>query len=175
MDAHGFGLLTSIMAVGTVTGAVLAAGRARPKFIYLFVSATVFGLGCAMAALAPTAWFFGAVLIVIGIAGLTFTNSTNSLTQLATEPTMRGRVMALRLAIFMGGTPIGAPIVGYVADRFGARWSLAAGASAGFAAAAIGLWYLVRFQQLTLRVEGGWLRVGMGEDAIRDPSRGDGQ
>ena len=65
----------------------------------------------------------------------TFTNATNSLMQLSTEPVMRGRVMALRVAIALGGTPIGAPIVGWVANDFGPRWALGVGASAGFAAA----------------------------------------
>jgi hypothetical protein len=58
-------------------------------------------------------------LIVVGVSALTFTNTTNSLVQLSTEPSMRGRVMAIRLAIALGCTPIGAPIIGFVADAFG--------------------------------------------------------
>ena len=64
--------------------------------------------------------------------------------QLATEPAMRGRVMAMRLAVALGGTPIGAPIVGWVADHFGPRWSLGVGAAAGLAAALVGLFYVLR-------------------------------
>ena len=64
--------------------------------------------------------------------------------QLSTEPAMRGRVMAMRLAIALGGTPVGAPIVGWVADHFGPRWSLRVGAASGFAAALVGLLYLLR-------------------------------
>ena len=75
-------------------------------------------------------WAAGA-LIVIGVAALTFTNATNSLMQLSTEPAMRGRVIAL------GGTPIGAPIVGWIADHPGPRWSLGIGAAAGFTAAVV--------------------------------------
>jgi hypothetical protein len=63
--------------------------------------------------------------------------------QLATEPVMRGRVMAMRLAIALGATPIGAPIVGWVADHFGPRWSLGVGAAAGLAAAMVGLFHVV--------------------------------
>jgi MFS family permease len=64
--------------------------------------------------------------------------------QLSTEPVMRGRVMAIRLAVVLGGTPIGAPVVGWVADRFGPRWALGVGAAAGFAAALAGARYLMR-------------------------------
>jgi MFS family permease len=142
-DAGGYGLLSSIMAVGTVMGALLAAGRV-PHFSMLLAGAALFGVGCTLAAIAPGYWLFGGALVVIGVAALTFTNSTNSLMQLSTEPHMRGRVMALRLAIALGGTPIGAPIVGWVADAFGARWALGVGAAAGFAAAIVAAGHLAR-------------------------------
>jgi hypothetical protein len=116
-DARGFGLLSSIMAIGTISGALIAAGRDKPKFGSLFVGSTVFGIGCTFAALAPGYWWFAAALVVIGVAALTLTNATNSMMQLSTAPAMRGRVMALRLAVALGGTPIGAPIVGWVANR----------------------------------------------------------
>jgi MFS family permease len=80
--------------------------------------------------------------VVIGAAGLTFTNGTNSIMQLSTEPAMRGRVMALRVGIALGGTPIGAPIVGWVANQFGPRWALGIGAGAGFAAALVAVFVL---------------------------------
>ena len=137
-DAGGYGLLSSIMAVGTMSGALLGAGREKPRFKYLLVGAAFFGIGCSLAAIAPFYWLFAASLIVIGVAALTFMNTSNSLMQLSTEPAMRGRVMAIRLAIALGGTPIGAPIVGWVADHYGPRWSLALAAAAGFAAALIG-------------------------------------
>ncbi|AJK47514.1 MFS transporter [Burkholderia plantarii] len=137
--ASGFGLLSSIMAIGTIAGALVAAGRDRPTLRTLLGGCVVFGIGCACAALAPGFWIFGAMLVVVGVAALTITNSSNSLMQLSTEPGMRGRVTALRVAIVMGGTPIGAPIVGWVADRFGPRWSLGVGAAAGVAAAVVAL------------------------------------
>ncbi|HEX4038914.1 MAG TPA: MFS transporter [Acidobacteriaceae bacterium] len=137
-DARGFGLLSSIMAIGTIAGALISAGR-KPKFGSLFVGSAVFGTGCALAALAPGYWWFAAALMVVGIAALTFTNATNSMMQLSTEPPMRGRVMAFRVAIALGGTPIGAPIVGWVANHFGPRWALAIGASSGLAAALVGV------------------------------------
>lgn len=143
-DARGYGLLSSIMAIGTLSGALLAAGRARPHFTALLVGAAMFGIGCTLAAIAPGYWLFAAALVVIGVSALTFTNTSNSLMQLSTEPAMRGRVMALRLAIALGGTPIGAPIVGWVANNVGPRWALGIGALAGFAAAATGLFALSR-------------------------------
>jgi MFS family permease len=106
-DALGYGLLSSIMALGTVAAALLGARRERPRFGLLLVGAGVFGLGCTLAAIAPGYWFFAGALVIIGMAALTFTNTTNSLMQLSTEPAMRGRVMALRVGIALGGTPIG--------------------------------------------------------------------
>jgi MFS family permease len=138
-DARGYGLLSSIMAIGTVAGALLGARRDRPRFSLLLVGSAVFGIGCTLAAIAPDYWLFAAALVVIGVAALTLTNTTNSLMQLTTEPAMRGRVMALRVGIALGGTPIGAPIVGWVANHCGPRWALGVGAMSGFAAAIVGL------------------------------------
>jgi predicted MFS family arabinose efflux permease len=143
-DARGYGLLSSIMAIGTVAGALMGASREKPRFSLLLVGAGAFGLGCGLAALAPNYWVFAGALVVIGAAALTLTNTTNSLMQLSTEPAMRGRVMALRVGVALGGTPIGAPIVGWVADAFGPRWALGVGAASGFAAAAVAIYALAR-------------------------------
>jgi MFS family permease len=156
--ASRFGLLMSMLAIGTVAGALLAAGRTKPQIEHLFVSAAAFGVGCLLAAVMPSYWLFGLALIGVGVAVMSFTNSTNSLVQLTTEPLMRGRVMAIRLAIALGGTPLGAPVVGWVADRFGARWSLGVGAAAGFVAAIIGIVYLVRYRQLQVHLKAGRVR-----------------
>jgi MFS family permease len=98
--------------------------------------------GCTLAALSPSYWLFAAALVVIGVAALTVTNTSNALMQLSTEPAMRGRVMALRLGIALGGTPIGAPIVGWLADHLGPGWALGVGAAAGFAAAIVAIAFL---------------------------------
>ncbi len=157
--AGQYGLLTSVLAIGTIAGALLAAGRAKPRLELLFGGAAMFGFGCALAAIMPDIWLFGLALILIGASALTFSNATNSLMQLSTEPVMRGRVMAIRLAVALGGTPIGAPIVGWVADRFGPRWALGVGAAAGFAAAIVGIRYLAKYRGLRLRDEAGRLRI----------------
>jgi MFS family permease len=161
--AGKYGLLSSMMAIGTVTGALLAASRGRPRIDLLLSGAAVFALGCALAAIMPNYWLFGGVLVVIGMSALTITNSSNALMQLSTEPVMRGRVMAIRLAIALGGTPIGAPIVGWVADRFGPRWALGVGAAAGLAAAIVMIHYLAKHRNLRLHVAGGRLRFSMDE------------
>ena len=155
-----YGLLTSTMAVGTIAGSLLAAGRDAPRFTLACGGAAAFGVGCAAAAAMPNYWLFGLALVGVGVSALTFMNTTNSLVQLSTDPAMRGRVMAIRLAITLGGTPIGAPIVGWVADRFGPRWARGVGAASGFAAAAVGLWFLMSRHGLRLRLEAGRLRVG---------------
>lgn len=143
-DARGYGVLSSMMAIGTMSGALFAAGRKRLEFKSLLIGAAMFGLGCTLAASAPGYWLFAAALVITGMAALTFTNTSNSLMQLSTEPAMRGRVMALRVAIALGGTPIGAPIVGWVADHLGPRWSLGVGALSGLLAAAVAVYVMRR-------------------------------
>jgi MFS family permease len=140
LDAGHYGILSSAMALGTISGAFLGAKRALPRFRVVMIGSLVFGIGCTAAALAPTEWSFALALVVIGVAALTVTNSSSSLMQLSTEPAMRGRVMAIRLAVALGGTPLGAPMVGWVADHLGARWGLVVGAAGGFAAAGYGYW-----------------------------------
>jgi len=137
--AHRYGLLTSLLAIGSVTGALLAARRDRPRTSVLLTGAAVFGAGCAVAAAMPDYWLFGATLVVMGAASQTFMTSANSTIQLGTDSAMRGRVMAIYLAIAMGTTPLGAPIVGWVADVAGARWALVVGAAAGLGAALLGV------------------------------------
>ena len=143
-DARAFGLLSTIMAVGALSGALFAAGRKKPGLASLAMGAGVFGLGYTLAALAPGYWWFAAALAVSGAAALTLTNGTNSIMQLSTEPSMRGRVMALRVGVALGGTTIGAPIVGWVANHFSPRWSLAVGAWACFTAALVAVYALAR-------------------------------
>jgi len=139
-----FGLLTSALAIGSVMGALLSARRASPRVGLLAVGATLFGVGCALAAIAPTYWVFAPVLTLVGVASQTITTTANGAVQMATDPALRGRVMAILMAILMGGTPIGAPIVGWVADAFGARWAMGVGALAGLAAACVGVHHVVK-------------------------------
>ncbi|UBM08338.1 MFS transporter [Cupriavidus metallidurans] len=159
--AGQYGLLSSTMAIGSVTGTLLAARRARPRMAILVGAATIFGVGCMFGALMPNAVLFGLMLAVIGASTQTFTTSTNSLVQISTEPAMRGRVIAILLAIALGTTPLGAPVVGWVADRFGPRWALGVGAASGFSAALVGLFYLMRHRSLRFYIETGRLRYSI--------------
>jgi MFS family permease len=165
--ASQYGLLTSIMAIGTIAGALLAARRAKPRIGVLFASTAIFGAGCALAAIAPSYGFFGLALVVIGVSAQTITTTTNSTMQLSTEPAMRGRVMAIFLAIALGGTPLGAPVVGWVADTFGPRWALGVAAAAGFAATIVGVRYLAKYRQLRVFIDAGRLRFSIDDgDAV---------
>lgn len=142
--AGGYGVLSSSLALGTVSGALFAAGTTRLTYRPLFVGTALFGLGCALAALAPSYALFALALVLTGFAALLFLSISNSLMQVSTDPAMRGRVMALRISIALGGTPVGAPIVGYVADAWGPRAALGFGAASGIGACLLGLLYLAR-------------------------------
>ena len=158
-DASQYGLLTSAMAVGTLAGALLSARRPEPGMVLMAVSSAAFGLSVAVAALMPGPVSFAVVLFFVGLAALTFMTASNSMMQLTTERAMRGRVLALRIAVVMGGTPLGAPLVGWVVDRFGARWALGVAALPGIAAAGVALHYLVRHRDLRLSRRDGRLRL----------------
>ena len=142
--ASEYGWLTSMMAAGSVIGALMTAARAQQSIAVLLAGAALFGIGCAAAALMTNYWLFGVALVILGFAAQTVTTSTNSLVQTSTDPAMRGRVIAILLAIARGGTPIGAPIVGWIADIFGPRWALGVGAASGLLAAAVAVIYLAR-------------------------------
>ncbi len=150
--AARYGLLTSVLAMGSVAGALLSARRPRPRSDFLWVGAACLGLGFLLAALMPDYGLFAVALVVIGLAAQTFTTTANATVQLSTDPAMRGRVMAIFLAIALGGTPLGAPLVGWVADTFGPRWALAVGAASGLVAAGVGIRYLAKHRRLPLVV-----------------------
>ncbi len=138
-----FGLMGTVMAVGSLSAALLAARRAYVRLRLIVGSLAGFALAVTLLALAPGYWWYVVLLVPTGLLALTVMTGANASVQLATEPKMRGRVMALYLAIFQGGTPIGAPLVGWVGDAWGPRWSLAIGAIAtGLAVVVAGVYYL---------------------------------
>ena len=125
--ASEYGLLGTTMAVGSLTGALLAARRGRPRYRLVVLAAVAFGTAEILAGLAPSYLTFALWTPVLGVTALTMITAANATVQLGTTPMMRGRVMALYMMIFMGGTPVGAPIVGWVGETFGARWTLIGG------------------------------------------------
>jgi MFS family permease len=126
--ASGYGVLSTSLAIGACVGAVLATRRTkRPTTHFLLVTATAFSAAEIVSGMLPTFWLSAALLIPTGLAMLSVTTAANSHVQLGVEPTMRGRVMALYLICFMGGTPLGAPIVGWLAGVAGPRWGLIGG------------------------------------------------
>jgi MFS family permease len=159
--AGEFGLLSSMLAIGSVAGALLSARRKRPGLLVITAAAGVFGVGFSLAAAMPNYGLFGCALIIIGLSAQTFTTTCNISLQLSTDPNMRGRVIALFLAIAVGATPIGAPLVGWVADTLGPRWALMVGAASGFGAVAVALRYLAKYRGLKVRVNHGRLNFSL--------------
>jgi MFS family permease len=125
--AGEFGILGSAMAVGSLAGALLAARRVRIRVRLLVGAALGFGATEIVAGLMPTYLAFAIVCPLIGLCTLTMLNSANATMQLESEPALRGRVMALYMTIVMGGTPIGSPIIGWIGEQYGARWTLLGG------------------------------------------------
>jgi MFS family permease len=125
--ASEYGILGSAMAVGSLSGALLAARRGRPRHRLVILAAVGFGAAEIVAGLMPSYLAFALWLPVLGIAALTMITAANTTMQLSVTPGLRGRVMAIYLMVLMGGTPIGSPIVGWVGETFGARWTLVGG------------------------------------------------
>ena len=130
--ASAFGLLSTAFAIGSLAGALLAARRAgstgaRPPLRLVVALALGFGVLEVVCGFSPTYWSFFILLIPTGLLAIAFATSANAFVQLGVDPTLRGRVMAIYMLAFFGGTPIGAPIIGAVAQTAGARWSLFGG------------------------------------------------
>ncbi|MET8825906.1 MFS transporter [Streptomyces sp. NPDC004610] len=156
--AGAYSLFNTLMAVGSVTGALLAARRGTARLRVLSAAALLFGTLEIVAAATPQLWMFALMMIPIGLFGMTVNVTANTNIQMSTDPAMRGRVLALYMMVFLGGAPVGAPIVGWITDTYGARIGLAVGgAVAALAAATIGV--------ILARVGG--LRLSMGWDAGR--------
>jgi MFS family permease len=152
--AGTYSLFNTLMAVGSLVGALLAARRGTARLRILIAAAVAFGALEIVAALAPSYWLFALLMIPIGSFGLTVNVTANTAVQMGTDPAMRGRVMALFMMVFMGGTPLGAPVVGWVTDTYGPRVGFAlGGAVAAAAAVTVGL-ILARVGGLRLSV--GW-------------------
>jgi MFS family permease len=148
-----YGILGSIMAIGSLAGALLSARREHPRLRHVVGAAFAFGVFATINSQMPTYPLFAITLIPVGLSALTMMTSANATIQMSVEPALRGRVMALYMAIFMGGTPFGAPIVGWVGETFGARWSILLGGLVTIATSLGAMVWLVRTRHLRLRYE----------------------
>jgi MFS family permease len=150
--ATGYGLLSTALAVGAVAGALLAARRTTPRFGLMVVAGVLFGVGLMIGALAPNYLVLAIALPLVGVAAQTFMTTANGTVQLSVERWVRGRVMAIYMAIFMGGTVIGAPVIGWIANTLGPREGLVTGGLAGIASAAIGTAWMARGRRAERRL-----------------------
>src|SRR3954452_5392700 len=172
LGAQDLWLLSTAFAVGSLRGALLSTRRsARPRQRFLVVSVVVFGLLTVVTGLMPSYASFAVLLVPTGASALIFSLAANSFVQLGADPQMRGRVMALYFMCFMGGTPAGAPLIGWVAERFGAPWGLIlGGAVVVVAAGGVGLW-LARGRRVRLEAHVApprlTLRVGVPSAPLR--------
>ena len=133
-----YAAMTAAMGLGAVVGGLSVAGRVRTSQWSIVISAALFGCSVLATALAPSLYVAIATLLVVGYFSISFTTMGNSTIQLATDPKMRGRVMALWTVSFLGTTPIGGPIIGAIGEHIGARWGLLVGGVAALVAAAYG-------------------------------------
>ncbi|MCW2759092.1 MAG: major facilitator superfamily 1 [Nocardioidaceae bacterium] len=123
-----YGLLGTTLAIGSLSGALLGARRdGRPRVWLVAMAGLSFGIFEIALGLMPSYLTFAILTPFLGISLLTMLNAANTTVQLSTPPAMRGRVMALYMMLIMGGTPLGAPIVGWVGATFGARWTMIGG------------------------------------------------
>lgn len=141
--AGEFGLLGSVMAIGSLSAALLSARRERPRMRVLLLSLAAFVGASGLAALAPTYPLFALSLVPVGLSALTAMTTANAMVQLRSDAAVRGRVMALYTAVFFGGTPIGAPVVGWIGEVLGPRWTIGIG-SIAVGVALVGAWVWLR-------------------------------
>lgn len=139
--AGEYGILGSVLAIGSLTGALLAARRERPRVRLVIGSAFGFGIATGVMALMPTYPSYVIACIPVGLASLTMMTAANSTIQMTTDPAVRGRVMALYMMVFLGATPVGSPIVGWIGQTYGPRWAIGVGSiSALLVATGAALW-----------------------------------
>ena len=137
-EAGSYSLLTGALGLGAVIGGLLIAGRKSVSPQGLANGALLFGVTVVVAAFMPNIWLAALALVVVGICSIRFTSLGNSVLQLESTPTMRGRVMAFWTIAVLGSSTLGGPAVGWVGEALGPRWALALGGVAALAAAAIG-------------------------------------
>ena len=138
-DASTYGFLTAFMGAGSVVGGLVVAAGRRRSSRQVANAALAFGVVVLLAALAPSRLTEELALFLVGAVSVAFTSLTNATLQLESDPAMRGRVMSLWSLAFLGTTPIGGPLVGFIGGSLGARYGLGIGALAAVGAGVFGL------------------------------------
>lgn len=151
MESQAYGYASSVFAIGSLAGALWAARRARPRIRTVILGSFFLGLSTVALSLAPTYPIFVALTIPVGLCTLTLLTSANQTVQLSTEPTMRGRVMAIYIMAFLGTTPLGSPLIGWVADQWGPRQAMLVGGVAAVLGALIAFAWGRRHWHLSFR------------------------
>ena len=151
--AGEFGVLGSVLAVGSLSGALLAARRPRIRVRLLVLAATGFGVAEIVASVMPTYLAFACFAPVIGFCTITLLNSANATMQMESDPALRGRVMALYMTVVQGGTPIGSPVIGWIGEHLGARWTLSIGGALVLGGVALAVLVLHRMERRAAEVE----------------------
>jgi MFS family permease len=134
-----FTLIYSVISLGSLAGALLSARRSTVTVRNIIVSAYGFGASMLLLAVTPSIPFAYPIGILVGISSIAFMTTSTAIVQLRSDPSMRGRVLALQAMVFLGSTPIGGPILGYVCQHFGARCGVAIGGVAAIAAGIYGM------------------------------------
>ena len=150
-SAGAYGLLSAFLAVGSLLGALASARRTGPpRQRTLFAAVLAFGVLEVAVGLAPTYALMAVLLVPTGMAVLTFTTTANAIVQLGSAPHVRGRVMALYVLVFLGGTPVGAPLIGALAEAFGPRSSIVLGGVVVALSGVVAAGVMTRVRRLTL-------------------------
>jgi MFS family permease len=143
-NAGTYSAMTAAMGIGAIIGGIYTAGRAKTRDTQLMWTAVIFGISIILAAVSPTFLVAIGLMIVVGVLSVIFIALGNTTLQLTSEPQMRGRVMALWSIAFLGTTPIGGPIIGYISDNLTPRIGLAAGGISAIIAGVLALWVFKR-------------------------------
>ncbi|WP_337189787.1 MFS transporter [Ornithinimicrobium cavernae] len=160
-----YGAVGSVMAIGSLGGALLAARREKPRLRYLLGAMGMFSLCTLFVGLAPSFTVYTLLLIPTGLTALTVMVTANSMIQLSVAPEVRGRVMALYMAVFMGGTPLGSPFIGWIGETLGARWTVLIATVTCGIAVSVATIYVMRTNDIRIRLQrerGNWLSVQYG-------------
>ncbi len=143
-SADGYGLLSSVLGLGSLCGALIAARRARAQMRVFILSAGGFGVSCLVAAMMPSYETFAVALVFVGFSVVTLLTTANGYVQTTSDPDLRGRVLAVYMAVIMGATPIGAPIAGWIVDTINPRAALFFGGCMSLVAFIIGVVWTIR-------------------------------